>query len=297
MRYVVPKPIELLSSNIPLSDYPEYSPVATYNTGVKVTVAEDLKNYKCAADGTIGVEPKTDASIWMPSTINRMAMFDLGTSRSTEHADSIEFTYLNAISDTLAFIGLEANSITIELFDADGITPVVDAVTYPLVAEEKCTFANYLLKERRYAKKKIVSIPKVFNAVVKVTIEKTGSIAKCRYCFPGIQEPLGLALWDGGELGLDIVGDQSRDAWGDLQLDENMATFDVLSISVMEDFKNIDLVKEDLRDIVGKAVLFIAGSTKINSLNIFGIYRGFRAPINPRKTIYKLNLESLAWNK
>lgn len=297
MHILVPNIIVPMDSNIPLTDFSEYSPISTYNTGAEVTVAQDLKNYKCAADEISDATPKDNPTIWKPSTINRMAMFDLTSSKSTEHPDTIEFSFNNVISDTIAFIGIEANSITIDIYEQDGVTQIADTAVYSLVREEVPSFANFVLKKPRYKKKKVISLPKVFNSIVKVKIQMQGSIAKCRYCFFGTQEPLGLALWE-GELGFDAIGSMERDYWGDLSLNEESASsYDTLSISVIEEFKNIDLVKEDLREQLHKAVLFIAGDGSIESLTIFGVYRGFRSPINPRKTIYKLNLESLAWKQ
>lgn len=95
MRVIIPEPItdqNLISSNVPENDAPDYSSGATYGAGEAVML--DHVVYQAAADGVSGVDPKTDdGTSWIP----------LGSTRRWRPFDGVIADPVTVTSSTLVY--------------------------------------------------------------------------------------------------------------------------------------------------------------------------------------------------
>ncbi len=318
MKYVVPQEIEILDTNVPLNDYPEYNNSTTYNAGDKVTVADDKKNYYCTVDNTQNKIPKDNPNLWVSSPMNRYALLDGTFGTQTKNQDSIDISFNAKNCDSICFFNLDANSISIKMTDNTTNTIVYNE-DFSLSYDELSGFGDYLfnekeLRDRLVDKVSISTLEAVINSMteqqildrftanppiyydtkVEISIKKQGGMAKCGFLCVGRQRDLGLSLWDGVKTGIQSFSRKERNPqWGTVELKKGEIA-DLMSLNCLLDTANVDVVRNRLKKIDGIPCVFLGDeSNNINSLTIYGFFKDFIMPLNPTKTVYTLEIESL----
>lgn len=108
----------LVDSNVPINDYPVYSPDEAYSTGERVINGYDI--YESLADENQGNEPSHSPDKWLsPGMVNRWRAFDDKISSRTEQSNLI--SYRLKTSKAVNFVGVlnvaGATEITVRVED------------------------------------------------------------------------------------------------------------------------------------------------------------------------------------
>ena len=116
MKYIVPKEINMISSNVSEENLPEWV-TASYNTGNEVKVSADKKKYKfTGTDGTAStVTPSLDRNLWEGSPLNPYAMLADTFSTETTNPESIQVVLRASNIDTISLFNVSAKTVNMEL--------------------------------------------------------------------------------------------------------------------------------------------------------------------------------------
>ena len=176
----------------------EYNPAnAPYAELDEVYVGTSL--YRSLTDDNN--DSPTDGELAEPATwlyigeVNRFKMFDAFNSTQTENADSIVVTFdYVALKTAIALFNVDANNVTISVTSSRLAEPYV--VTQNAIDRSGVTNWFTFFKIRRTQKTSFYfsDLPAFTDAVVTVTIEKTGGTAKCGNLVIGFPVDLGITL-------------------------------------------------------------------------------------------------------
>lgn len=291
MQYIVPNELEIVNTNVPLNDYEAYEPTKTYNTGDKVTIASEKKNYFCAKDNTQNIAPQSNSEIWIDEAMNAYAMFDFNTSKQTQHQNLIEINIKSiGNADFIALFNIEASSVEITIKTADN--EMIYQSEENAFSEFIEDFADYLYAGREM-KDRISFSPNIsYGANINIKIKNQDATAKCGYLAVGFQNDLGVSLY-GGNIGFKSFTKKEKDEWGNTKIKKGNI-YDTMQIPVLISTDRLDIIKQKLKKIDATPCVFMGdNSQEFDSLLIFGMYESFTAPINPQKLTYTLKVEAI----
>lgn len=126
--------------------------------------------------------------------VNQFKMFDAFNSTQTENADSIVVTFdYRALKTALALFNVDANSVNVTVTSVRGGGEVYN-VTQDAIDRSGVTNWYTFFKVRRTQKTAFYfgDLPGYTDAVVTVTIEKTGGTAKCGNLVLGFPVDVGI---------------------------------------------------------------------------------------------------------
>lgn len=291
MQYVVPNELELINTNVALNDYENYNNEKTYNTGDKVSLVSEKKNYFCAKDNTKGIAPQSNSQIWIDEAMNAYAMFDFSTNKQTQNQNLIEISIKSiGNSDFISLFNIEAKEIEITIKTADH--EILYQSTEQMFDESIEDFADYLYAGRE-PKDRVSFNPNIsYGANINIKIKNPNTIAKCGYLAVGFQDDLGLSLY-GGNIGFKSFTKKEKDEWGNTKIKKGNV-YDTMEMPVLINTEKLDTIKQKLKKIDATPCVFIGdNSQEFDSLLIFGMYESFKAPINPKKLTYTLKVEAI----
>ena len=321
MKYVIPQAVTLTTSNVPNEILTLWTAPAVFNTGdIVQEIGNTAIKYKYAGvDGTNSAStPSSNREVWSSAPTNPHAMFDGVLGTQTSNVDSIECSFNATNIDTISFFNLDAKEIIITMTDNDTLTEIYNE-TFSLVYDDLADFGDYLFSEQELTDKLTNAVspgtldlvidsmseqdvlnrftanpPIYYNSTINITINNLGSTAKCGYLVVGRQRDLGITLWDGATSGIMSFSKKTRnEAWGDVELVKGEVA-DTMDLSVIIDNANVDIVKNRLKAIDGIPCVFIGDETNLfNSLLLYGFFLDFSIPLNPTKSTYTLQIESL----
>ncbi len=266
---------QLLSSNVVEDDESQWT---AGNYAKKARVIENHIVYESLVDAngatpSVGVTTavKTWAVVGVP---NRWRMFDIlrRSSLQTGKADEIvvELEPTTPING-LALFGLDANAVTVEIFDAIGVE--VYNKTYSILKIENIT--NWYLFFNEYPEKEVrlsvLDLPNVVAARVKITIEKTNGIAKCGKCVVGRQLDLHTTKRQ-PKTTLIPTGVRKRDTFGELVWATG-TVYRETAFSIQVPTDRLDYIERKLMALMAYPTVFV-GSHKHVSMLMFGGIKG-----------------------
>lgn len=318
MKYIVPQEITSYTTNATDEALSEWTS-GTYNNGDEVKVSADKMKYKFSGiDGaTSSVTPSLDPTQWVKAPLNSHAMFFNTISSQTENADTIEVSFDAINIDSISFFNVECSEITITMTDNTTSTVFYNE-TFDMTYDDLADFGDYLFSERelrdflesRLTEAEMQSVinamsdvelldrftatpPLYYDANIQITISNTGGTAKCGYLVIGRQRDLGCSIWEGAQTGIMSFAKKERDSWGNVTLNQGLQA-DTMSLNVIIDNHLVDVVRNRLKAIDGIPCVFIGDETQsFSSLTIFGFYLDLLVPLNPTKSTYTLEIESL----
>jgi hypothetical protein len=117
----------LTATNVPETDYPEWSAGTTYAAGARVIRATTHRVYESTVAANLGNDPAAGAGKWVDvGPTNRWAMFDQALGTATARAGSIELTLAPGVVNALALLDVEATTVRAQASGYDR-TIAVDA--------------------------------------------------------------------------------------------------------------------------------------------------------------------------
>lgn len=199
------------STNVAADSAPVYDPATTYNTGDVVLVKATHTIYKCLVDSytddtgthsivghyppswTISTENKTfpwmelradNQTACMDDFLNTQTVGDIAVD-----SGAIKYRFSAGGCDTVALFNIEATSVTISLYDGDGITLIsteeVPTFVYAQSAEE------VFFSQPQFKTNVISNFSKNIGCILEVIIHNTLGAAKCGMICLGQEKYIG----------------------------------------------------------------------------------------------------------
>ncbi|MCG7622288.1 hypothetical protein [Epibacterium sp. Ofav1-8] len=193
---IAPMPVsevELIASNIPEDDHPDWDSAATYDQGARVISTLSHRIYESLVDNNQGHDPLgDDGSHWLEiSATNRWRAFDQRRSNTAKQADRITYSVVPTQDcDAIALFGLTAGTVRIEVWD--GAARIYDrsfamADTGHVVSAYTWFFGGVV-----YARQKVLNgFPGYIGHRIDITIDATGAVAEVGHIVMGRNNLLG----------------------------------------------------------------------------------------------------------
>lgn len=105
----------LVASNVPETDWPEWSNITVYAHGAKVIKAATHRIYESAVDTNVGNDPAGTSGKWIDvGPTNRWAMFDEALGTVTTRADSIAVTLDAGTANAVALLDVVGATVRVQ---------------------------------------------------------------------------------------------------------------------------------------------------------------------------------------
>lgn len=266
---------QLVSSNVPEADYPEWNAGATYAIGDRVIIAAEHLVFESAVDANSGNDPMTPpvpAKWTRIKHTNRYEMFRAPLSRQTEMAEEIDVTIAPGRANAIAFIGLDAVSLELTLTDP------VDGVLYQRTVALNDTsgitdWYAYLTEPiRRRRDLSLWDLPVAGQAELRIRILAPGGAAKCALVVVGMQKAIGLAQF-GAQFSILNYAQMQFDDWGNF-VGEERPWGKRATVEVWCDNNRLEDVRAALVEYRSKLAVWGTANGMYEGLSlIYGVYK------------------------
>jgi hypothetical protein len=301
---IIVRPVEvtdtvLASTDVPEVDKPEWLVGTPYALDAEVmrTVSGTHSIYVSLQAGNTGNAPEDDDLVtpiyWArQSATNRWAMFSDQINDQTEQADEINVTLTpSSLVNAVSLFNLDA--ATVQIVMDDPVDGIVYDETFELVDNSGVNdwYAWYFEPIIRQKTLADLDLPPYVNADISVTVESTGSTAKCGLLTMGAQRKLGDTDYGTG-VGIVDYSRKERDTFGNPVITQrNFAKRSSYAVTVDTDY--VGTVENTLADFRTTPMTWI-GSTDFPSTIIYGYYRDFNIVLsNPAKSLLNIDVEGL----
>jgi len=193
----------LVSSNVPETEYPLYEVAVTYGLGdTVILIADNIHRvYESLQAGNLGNDPLDDVQgnpdippvYWLLlGEDNRWKMFDGYVNTQTSNLDTIDTTII-ATGRCDSAIALNVSGATIQYIATDAIDGVVYDQTYSLVSDSGITdwYAYFFEPIVRLQDFSVTDIPPYANLSIQTIITDTGNQALCGALIFGLSKEIG----------------------------------------------------------------------------------------------------------
>lgn len=296
MYVVVPEPVTIKSSNVPAIEngIPVWATGQSYALGVEVQKGEDIFESLKADNTDIPLAESMTLSWAYKRKTNYKRMFDSSTTSYTENLITITKELITNDVDIIAFFGLEATSIKVELHGYNNTLLYEKEI--PLYTRPVTNWANWTTSRAEFRRTAFFrDIPFVYNGTLKFTITNLNGFARCSHCVFGMSRDLGVTLTNPKPISsIRNIIDKSRQSDGSIKT-ENSMTYKRVVANVLLDTSKADEVQNFLELYTVTPSLFVADEREggIKCLLIFGIYKDFDMPIGLDDTEYQLEIEGV----
>lgn len=265
---------DLLSSNVPVTDYPVWLVGTAYIIGNKVTVTNSTDVFEAIAAST-GVSPVLDATgKWQNiGKVNRWKMFDGYMSTGTEYASEISCSVRPASPvDSLVLFGLSGASVRVTVTDTyEGEVYSKTIVTRSHLAQ--ATWHGYFKSPQIDVDLVILTdVPLSRNCIVSIQISAPSGIAACGMCLLGRKDEIGQAQWGLG-FGIQDYSAKTPNDFGDFDIVERAYSDDV-NYQVFVDTADNNRIKKRLASVRAKACVYIGHPDYPESV-VYGYFTSF----------------------
>lgn len=276
MRFIRPievTPAKLISSNVPETDNPAWSPTATYSIGNKVML--DHRNYEALAAVAAGVKPgaevvdKDHPAKWQDiGATNRWKMFDEIVGTLTTNPGSVSVTIQpGAVVNSLALINVQGESVAVVM--TDPIDGVVATRHYSLIDGAVDNWYDWFFEDIEFRTSLVVlDLPAYGTASLTVTVTSSGT-AGVGALVVGKTADIGTALYGTG-VGIDDYSIKERDAFGGWSVTER-AFSDTAKFPVSVETARVAKIKRMLTEVRAKPVVWVGEETYEASI-LYGFF-------------------------
>lgn len=296
MYVVVPEPVIINSSNVSVieSGIAVWSSSQSYGLGIEVQKGEDIFESLKANNSDVPVAETTTLSWTYKRKTNYKRMFDNSMTSTTANVNHITYELTTNDIDVIAFFGLEATSLKVELRGYNNT--LIYSKEIDLYTRVVTDWANWSTSRAEFRKTAFFrEIPFVWGGKLTVNIMNVNGIAKCSHCVFGMSKDLGITLRDPKPVSsIRNVIDKSRQSDGSIKT-ENSMTYKRVVANVLLDTSRVSEVQNILEVYTVTPALFVADEQEggIECLCIFGIYKDFDMPIGLDNTEYQLEIEGV----
>lgn len=276
MRIIYPVDVAgavLVSSNVPETDYAEWSSSTAYTVGQRCIVAAQHKVYEALVAHT-NANPLTDTSSppkWLElGATNRWRMFDQAIGTVTSLAEEVDVTLAPGLVNAVALFGLSAGTVTLTMTHA---STVVYSRTLELVTplSESSFYAYCFDPITRRSDVALWDLPAYPDATLRVQVTQPGGTAAVGLLVVGRQRKLGDERWN-PKFGIEDYSKKTTDGFGGTTFKEGaFAKLSTVSSEIRT--QDVDTVHARLAAIRAQPVVWDVGGFEAGL--IFGRYRSF----------------------
>lgn len=295
MYVVVPEPVIINATNISIveSNIAVWAENQVYTLGVEVQKGEDIFESLKEDNLDTPVAETTTLEWQYKRKTNYKRMFDNSLTSTTENEDYITYTLTTNDIDAIAFFGLEATTVKVELRGYNNI--LIYEKEIDLYTRTVSNWSNWSTSRAEFKKTAYFrEIPFIWDGKLTITITNLNGIAKCSHCVFGMSRDLGITLIDPKPVSsIRNIIDKSRQSDGSIRT-ENSMTYKRVVANVLLDTSRASEVQNFLEVYTVTPALFVADEREggIDCLLIFGIYKDFDMPIG-LDTEYQLEIEGV----
>lgn len=288
----------LISSNIPETDYVAYSAATTYGLGdrVRVVAADIHYVYQSVVAGNLNHNPLTDSlstpAYWSRvGRTNRWTMFDDSITSQSTSALTIDVS-LQAASrvDSVAFLNIDAASVQVvqtDITDGEVYNRTFSLVSTEGIIDGWSWCFEPIIRVNDFA---VTDMLPYANATVDVIISD-GVTAKLGGLVLGLKRDLG-AIQYGASIGIQDYSIKVQDDWGNYSITPR-AFNKLADWSLWIENGKVDQMQTIFAGYRATPIVYI-GSEEFNSTIIYGFYADFKVAIQyPTHSICSLALKGL----
>lgn len=208
--------VELVASNIPEDDYPDWDAATTYGAGVWVISTATHRVYESMQAGNLGNDPGLDDGTWWLDlwATNRWAAFDNRRSNKAWRQDEITYSIMPTQDcDAISLFGLTAGSVRIEVFD--GAVSIYDQTFVLADTGHVVSAYTYFFGGIVYSQQKVLNgFPGYIGHRIDLTISAVGAVAEVGHIVLGRNHLLG-GVMNGAEISHVSHSRKDFDQFGD----------------------------------------------------------------------------------
>ena len=284
----------LVYSNIPENDYPEYNASLTYSVNAYVISTTDHKIYQSLTSNNRG-NPLTDETNWLEvGYTNRWRLHDDSLQSRTESPNGeIHNQYeVTGICTSVAALNLVATEVQVRMYDY--IEGLVYDRTISLIDSASVTnWYDYFFSTVPdfVPDAFFTDLPSYANTLLDVVIRSGSSGSACGALIIGELIDVGYTQY-GAKVGIQDYSIKDQDQFGNYRITERpyRKTGD---FQLMVENSFVDQLQNLLARYRAQPVLYI-GSEQFSSMAIYGFYRSFDITVSyPQHSLCSINLEGL----
>ncbi len=288
--------INILSSNVNVTDEGiiQWTANGDVELSLEVQKGDDIFESLTVNNNAEPVAETTTLEYKYLRKSNRLKMFDPYINTKTVRADNLTYELAVSDIDMVAFFGLEAKSVRVEMFNATG-TSFYDKtiVTYD---RDTTDWASWSTASAEFSTNAFFKdLPFIFDAKLKITIENTGSLVKCGHCAFAESKNLGITLADPKPISsIRNIINKEKLPDGTIKT-ENSMTYKRVVANVLLDTNRASEVQNILEKYTVTPCIYVADEREggVDTLLTFGLYKDFDMPIGINKTQYQLEIEGV----
>lgn len=286
----------LTSCDVPENDYAVYSAATTYALGDKVIVTTgDHSIYESLQATNLNHDPATSPDWWLDSgATNRWKMFDAVVGSQTSQAESLSVTLQPGIIDSIAFLDIEASTISVTMTDpTEGVvyTETIDLIAKTYINDGWSYFFEPIILDDAVV---LMGLPPYSAASIAITISNPSSTAKIGTLIVGAQKSLGGTQYDPA-IGITDYSKKEVDTFGNYTILQR-AYSKRMSCSMFLDNSAVDELVRTLAAYRATPVCWVGDDEgTFSSMIIYGFYKSFEITIpGPVISTCSLEIEGLS---
>lgn len=294
---VVPQSIteaNLVSSNVPETDYPVWVSSTHYSTGDRVIMTTGVhKIYESLTNGNNNNQPNLEPTHWVEvGPTNRYSMFDASTGTVTSNPSQIQFVFTADRVNCISLIDINATTVRIVANEAIDGTFYDQTFVVPDRAIVGDWYDYFYAESFRATELVVKDIPALMNTTFTITIESTSGNAECGTFIAGNSAELGLTQYGAGAGIIDYSVKQT-DAFGKTNIVQR-AFSKRMDAKLYVNSSELDAVVAKLNRIRATPCLWLGSTGIYESLTVYGFYRDYKPEITyPTYSIITIEIEGL----
>lgn len=299
-QLVVVKPLQvvpamLVSTDVPETDYPEWTSGDTYDNKERVIVASVHKVFESTADGNVNKNPLTDTTgAWLEvSATNRWKAFDKSVSTQTAQADAMSYRIKpgQAIT-TLAALNIKgATSMRVRVVDPTFGTVYDKTVSLGPVPVSSGWWAWYFGERRMPTQAILRDLPSFPGADVLIDFVGTDELA-VGVILMGQARTFGRYVNKGARVGIQDYSRKERTDFGDVIVVER-AFAKRANVTLLLDANQVDDINQFMAEIRATPCLWLA-TDRFEATVLYAFYKFYDISISYYDySNFELELEGL----
>ena len=285
----------LISCDVPETDYSVYSAATTYALGQRVIVTTGVhKIYESLQAGNLN-HPVTDAAWWLDcGATNRWKMFDTVVGSQTSQAGSLTVTLQPGIIDSMAFLDVEATTISVTMTDpVEGVvyTETIDLIAKTYINDGWSYFFEPIILDDACV---LLGVPPYSVAQITITISNPTSTAKIGTLICGTKKDLGGTQYD-PTISITDYSKKDIDAFGNYTVLQR-AFSKRMGCSLLVNNSSIDNLVRTLAAYRATPICWVGDDEgNYSSMIIYGFYKSFEITIpGPETSTCSMDIEGLS---
>jgi len=281
----------LSSSNVAENDYTAWSSGTSYSIGDKVMVVGTThKNYESKTNSNLGNDPTTDdGTNWIDlGATNRWKAFDQKISDQVTNTGSIQYVLNHTnVVNAVAFFGLEADTVRIQVVETTSSTTVYDETYNLLDTTSVVDWYTYFFEpaEEKDVELLVTDLPAYSSTQITITItDSGGGTAKVGQIVMGKAVQLGATLYE-TEIGIEDFSRKDTDDFGNAIIIERVFA-QTADFQIRLDTLDARRIQRKLSQFRATPIVWIGNDDSRYGLILYGFYREFSINLSTFSTSY-----------